>query len=465
MRAPLPYAEFDPSRCLNCGTALPTGTRFCPRCGQPNRTHKRSLGEWASEGLSSFFHFEGRIWNTLRDLYVPGRVARNYLNGQRQRYVHPMRLLLFSSLLLLLAVQIVEKSSGEGGELEIISDGGDRSDSEDGGLDGATAITEVLASTDDWVDFDLDDLRLDEYPYATVDTGAVRAAIQSARVRLAGDSSVNSVQRDVGLAKLDAALQEFDVLAAAAEPPPPFGLPRRDPFSAQMRSIDILRMRLFTHDRLSAAADSARAAGLVTSPEARLLLDTLLAVFPEPSDTLLSGVFFAERVSLDNRKLAGLSTDEAVAQSGAEGWWTRVALSKAIDAIHDGQDSLNAYLLSTLSWAVLLFVPILALGYYGLYWRRLPYYTQHLSLVAFISGALLLGGAAVLLPTLWLRYPPWFWIVFGPAAATYIFATELRVYECVWWKTALKSLALSVYGSIAFVLALGLWLGLAMLLR
>lgn len=383
-RAPLPYADFDPTRCLNCGATFLAETRFCPRCGQPNRTHKRSLADWLTEGLSSFFHFEGRIWNTLRDLYVPGRVARNYLNGQRQRYVHPLRLLLFSSLLLLLCVQLTDVDGEDGSEVQFSTDANQGGPE---GFGGAPAVKQ------------------------------------------------------------------------------PFGVPDEDAFTAQMRSIDVLRMRLSTHDRLRAIADSARAGGLATAPQSARLLDTLLVAFGEPSDTLLNGEVFGTSLALDNRKLAALSTAEAVEQSGVEDWWGRLALAKAIDVIHEGEESINAYLLSTLSWGILFYVPLLALGYYGLYWRRLPYYTQHLSVVATGAGALLLAGSLALTSTIWFEYPGWLVTLLVGAAAAYVLVNDWRVYEYAWWKTLLKGLLLTVYGSVAIVLAVALWLGLALLLR
>ena len=398
-RAPLPYADYDPARCLNCDARYPTDTRFCPRCGQPNRTHKRSLLEWLSEGLSSFFHFEGRIWNTLRDLYVPGRVARNYLNGQRQRYVHPLRLLLFSSLLLLLCVQLVDRvdTDGEGAESE--------------GFE--------LVSVDD-------------------DESAVEDADEEDRG--GGDDD-----------------EEPGTL--------PFGVAPDDAFTEQMRSIDQLRMHLSVHDRLRSMADSARAGGLVATAPAARLLDTFMTAFPEPTDTLLAGDFFGRRIAIGNRELAALSPEEAVTQTGVTSWWERIVLSKTIDILHDGEESISAYLLSTLSWAILFFVPILALGYYALYWRRLPYYAQHLAVVAIMVSALLIAGTVVLLVTSSLPHTSWLAVGLPFAALGYVYYSEIRVYEYAWWKTLLKGFALLVYGSVAMGLAVLLWIGLALLLR
>jgi len=93
------FTPYDPTRCLNCDTSFEASTTFCPSCGQKNRKNELSLTEWLREALSTFFHLEGKTANTVRDLVVPGKIATNIFNGQRERYVHPFRLLVFSSLI------------------------------------------------------------------------------------------------------------------------------------------------------------------------------------------------------------------------------------------------------------------------------------------------------------------------------------------------------------------------------
>ncbi|TLY47112.1 MAG: DUF3667 domain-containing protein, partial [Gammaproteobacteria bacterium] len=63
-------------------------------CGQSTVNPVRHVGHALEEVLESFWHLDGRIWRTLRDLISPGRVAVNYLAGHRARYVAPLRLFL-----------------------------------------------------------------------------------------------------------------------------------------------------------------------------------------------------------------------------------------------------------------------------------------------------------------------------------------------------------------------------------
>jgi hypothetical protein len=79
-------AHASPAACENCATALIGG--YCHVCGQ--RAHNP---------LRHFWHLDGRIFRTLRDLLVPGRVAIGYLAGHRVRYVAPLRLFIILSLI------------------------------------------------------------------------------------------------------------------------------------------------------------------------------------------------------------------------------------------------------------------------------------------------------------------------------------------------------------------------------
>ncbi len=83
-------------RCLNCDATL--DGRFCSACGQrvvpPHPTARELVGD-AWKELSGY---DGRIAATFRGLLKPGRLTRHYVEGQRARYVSPVRLYLIVSL-------------------------------------------------------------------------------------------------------------------------------------------------------------------------------------------------------------------------------------------------------------------------------------------------------------------------------------------------------------------------------
>lgn len=113
----MPRERQKRTECPNCGNPLAPGDNFCSRCGQENHTHKLPLRHFIVELLSGVLNFDTKLALTLRDLFVPpGLVIRNYNNNQRARYVPPLRLYLFTSVLFFLALNWVPtpKSSSSG---------------------------------------------------------------------------------------------------------------------------------------------------------------------------------------------------------------------------------------------------------------------------------------------------------------------------------------------------------------
>jgi hypothetical protein len=95
--APADTLPADTARCGNCHA--PLQGQYCHACGQSRHSPTRHLGHAIEEVFESFWHLDGRVWRTLRDLLVPGRVARDYLAGHRVRYIAPLRLFVILTLL------------------------------------------------------------------------------------------------------------------------------------------------------------------------------------------------------------------------------------------------------------------------------------------------------------------------------------------------------------------------------
>jgi hypothetical protein len=85
--------------CLNCGTLL--AGDYCHSCGQHAHVH-RTLTAFLHDFMHGVLHFEGKTWRTLPLLaWRPGELTRNYIDGQRARFVSPIALFLFSVFLML----------------------------------------------------------------------------------------------------------------------------------------------------------------------------------------------------------------------------------------------------------------------------------------------------------------------------------------------------------------------------
>jgi hypothetical protein len=69
------HAADAPFACENCQTAL-QGC-YCHLCGQPAANPLRHVGHAIEEFFESFWHLDGRVFRTLRDLPRPGASPAN----------------------------------------------------------------------------------------------------------------------------------------------------------------------------------------------------------------------------------------------------------------------------------------------------------------------------------------------------------------------------------------------------
>lgn len=100
---PAPQASAEP-RCQNCGT--PLLGEHCYRCGQPVRGLVRHFSSFMGDLLDTVFEIDGRIVQTVGPLLLrPGYLSTEYFAGRRVRYVSPVRLFVFLSLLAFFTAQ------------------------------------------------------------------------------------------------------------------------------------------------------------------------------------------------------------------------------------------------------------------------------------------------------------------------------------------------------------------------
>ena len=92
------HAPTGQGRCLNCGAQV--SGAYCSACGQAVHLH-RTLSSIGHDILHGVFHFEGKVWRTLPELFFhPGRLTRRYIDGERVKFVSPMALYLFTVFLM-----------------------------------------------------------------------------------------------------------------------------------------------------------------------------------------------------------------------------------------------------------------------------------------------------------------------------------------------------------------------------
>ena len=88
--------ERQEKKCLNCNADL--FGRFCHVCGQENIEPKETVWGLISHFFYDITHFDGKFFSTCRYLITrPGFLPKEYLEGRRARYLHPIRMYVFTS--------------------------------------------------------------------------------------------------------------------------------------------------------------------------------------------------------------------------------------------------------------------------------------------------------------------------------------------------------------------------------
>jgi hypothetical protein len=91
--------------CQNCGTPL-LGPH-CYKCGQPIDGLVRHFSSIIGDFLDSVLNIDARVFRTLWPLFAkPGYLSREYFAGRRVRYVSPVRLFVFLSIVTFFVAQL-----------------------------------------------------------------------------------------------------------------------------------------------------------------------------------------------------------------------------------------------------------------------------------------------------------------------------------------------------------------------
>ena len=86
-------------QCPNCGLVHPTLHNYCPQCGQENTTSKVSFSTLLSDLFSNYLTFDSRSGRTVVPfLFRPGALTLAFNQGERLRYLHPVRLYILMNL-------------------------------------------------------------------------------------------------------------------------------------------------------------------------------------------------------------------------------------------------------------------------------------------------------------------------------------------------------------------------------
>jgi Protein of unknown function (DUF3667) len=85
--------------CQNCHQPLAEMDKFCSNCAQKNTDGHITLHDLWHELTHYFIHVDSKIFVTVRDLFIPGKLTDEFFKGHRKRYVPPITLFFVMGIL------------------------------------------------------------------------------------------------------------------------------------------------------------------------------------------------------------------------------------------------------------------------------------------------------------------------------------------------------------------------------
>lgn len=96
------------TQCGNCNWTFKDANNYCPNCGQENHHFHAPLKEILHEFMESLFHFDAKVWLTLKTMVVsPGLISKHFFENKRQRYVLPFRFYIFISVIYFFLLNVI----------------------------------------------------------------------------------------------------------------------------------------------------------------------------------------------------------------------------------------------------------------------------------------------------------------------------------------------------------------------
>ncbi len=87
-------------KCLNCEAPLQSDFEFCPRCGQENTNNYVNVRELFSDLIGNYLSFDSRFGRSILPfLFMPAKLPRAFIEGERMKYLPPVRLYLIISVI------------------------------------------------------------------------------------------------------------------------------------------------------------------------------------------------------------------------------------------------------------------------------------------------------------------------------------------------------------------------------
>lgn len=109
--------------CPNCYYPMSNAdTEYCSNCGQKYKTGRVSFWELISEAFSLLFNFDNKFFQTAGAIFIPGRLTKKFFKGKHKSFMHPVRVLLISTLVIIFALNHHFENIDIGGPTDMYED-------------------------------------------------------------------------------------------------------------------------------------------------------------------------------------------------------------------------------------------------------------------------------------------------------------------------------------------------------
>lgn len=103
---------MTPKRCLNCDQEIIQDASHCYGCGQAVKEVKMTVGALLKDFLHNLFNLDGKIFLTLKKMWKPAFLTKEWVAGRRVVYFNPVR---FFILMLILHFLLLSYDATHGG--------------------------------------------------------------------------------------------------------------------------------------------------------------------------------------------------------------------------------------------------------------------------------------------------------------------------------------------------------------
>ena len=85
--------------CLNCGQPFSAKAKYCEQCGQVRTDGRITFRQLLRDAFDDIFNLDSRVFLSLKDLFVPGRLSQRFFEGKHQSYYPPVRFFFISMVI------------------------------------------------------------------------------------------------------------------------------------------------------------------------------------------------------------------------------------------------------------------------------------------------------------------------------------------------------------------------------